>query len=142
MASALKRLTAVATAAVATIALAASPAKATDGNNYVFNAGAIGSIGVIHIYDGVYTFGNYDQLLPQGKKSNDWFYTWYRTEGVYIGPGYCADIYKRANDNQSWGTKVVYEGGGSLPYQTNRYYNWMVVPFHKQPGLSCYAGPA
>jgi hypothetical protein len=141
MASALKRLTAVAVAAMTTIAVAASPARAADGN-YVWNAGAIGSLGVIHLYDGDYTHENYDQLLPQGQKSNVKFPTWAYTEGFYVGPGYCAHVYQRAGTSGSWGTKFVFEGGGLPFWASSHLVNYMVVPFHKQPGLSCYAGPA
>ncbi|GIE76509.1 hypothetical protein Aph02nite_24590 [Actinoplanes philippinensis] len=136
MASVLRRVAAVAAAAMTAVALAATPAHATDGNNYIWNIGA-GDLGVMHLLDGVYTHGNYDQLLPQYQKTNSYFPTWKYSEGYYIGAGYCAWEWKRWAENDSWGEPVVVYTTGTQ--WTSRNYNYRVLPYKPAPGLSCFA---
>jgi hypothetical protein len=121
---------------VTAVAVAAAPARATNGNNYILNMGA-GDLGVIHLFDDDYTNGNYDQRLPQYQKTNSYFPTWTYAQGYYIGAGYCAWQWKRWAENDSWGEPVViYLTGQQL---TSRNYNYRILPYKPAPGLSCFA---
>jgi hypothetical protein len=82
-------------------AIAAAPAQAAPGDrNYIENTGTIG-LGVIHIFDGDYTRGNYDVILQPGDRSDQAF-PWSQTQGYYIGPGYCVRIWAKYPGDVRW----------------------------------------
>ena len=117
------RLAAGAAAIVTTLALAPSPAQAAAQKNSVYNGGAYGSIGIMHLFDGNYTHGNYDQLLPENTYSDD-VYPWSFTEGVYIGPGYCAILSNHSPDSAIWQTSIVLTG--PRKYRLDLDWYWKV----------------
>ncbi|MEH0932136.1 hypothetical protein [Micromonospora sp. CPCC 205558] len=72
-------------AALSTAATLGVATPASAASNYIHNATNLG-LGVIHVQDGNYTHGNYDVILPAGRKTTDF---WPTAAGYYIGPGYC-----------------------------------------------------
>ena len=52
----------------------------------ITNVSSVG-IGVIHLGDGSCAHGTYDQILPPGKNTRDYFH-WTEVTGAYIGDGY------------------------------------------------------
>jgi len=73
-----------------TSAAASAPVDTLDAPNWVFNGTAIG-IGVMRYWDGSYTMGKYDAVLPP-RTFSDLHFGWQETRGVYIGPGYRGQI--------------------------------------------------
>jgi hypothetical protein len=85
---------------------AATPVRVqvlAEGTNTIYNYSDVG-LGIIQYWDGNYYAGHYDRVLPPQvrnlngsvryvENSYDYF-GWYTTAGFYIGPGYCADLYR------------------------------------------------
>jgi hypothetical protein len=71
-------------------ASAAEPAETLDAPNWVFNVTLVG-IGVMRYWDGDYSQGKYDAVLPPAEFS-DLHFEWNETRGVYFGPGYRGEI--------------------------------------------------
>lgn len=71
-------------------ASASKPAETLDAPNWVFNGTPIG-IGVMRYWDGDYSHGKYDAVLPSLTFS-DLEFGWNETRGVYFGPGYRGQI--------------------------------------------------
>ncbi|GAA4606501.1 hypothetical protein BJY16_005863 [Actinoplanes octamycinicus] len=135
MAAVLRRVTAAAATVVATLALTSTPVKATpDGRNYVYNGSSLG-LGVMHLFDGHYGSGKYDQVLPAYQRSDVRFPTWSTTEGVYIGPGYCAQISVRWNANLEWNRNPDIRG--PIQLYTDPGYYWKVVQYKARSASSC-----
>lgn len=84
-------LGALAPGAASASAAAAEPAKSLDAPNWVYNATSLG-IGMIRWWDGDYDMGLYDAVLPS-KKYTHIAFGWNEARGVYIGPGYRAQIH-------------------------------------------------
>ena len=121
------RVAAVVAVLASAAAFTAGPAHANDeGTNSVHNVGSYGSIGIMHLFDGNYTRGNYDQLLPEDRWSDD-VYPWSFTEGVYIGPGYCAIMSSSFDGTSRWGTSDLIKG--PIKFKTDRIYFWKVNAF-------------
>ena len=126
----LARLAAVVAAAATVLAFSAGPAQANpSGTNYIQNAGSVGGIGVIHLFDGVYGDGNdlYDVVLPQGRFSSSTF-GWSYTEGFYIGANYCAQMWDRYNAADGW-SRTRGDVRGPVQVYVSRYYYWKIVPY-------------
>jgi hypothetical protein len=124
----LTRLAAVVATAATVVGLAAGPTQANaSGTNYIQNAGSVGGIGVMHLWDGNYGQGLYDVVLPQGRFSSSQF-GWSYTEGFYIGSGYCAQLWDRYNASDGW-SRTTSDIAGPAQVYTSRYYYWKVVPY-------------
>jgi photosystem II stability/assembly factor-like uncharacterized protein len=82
--------------------------------NYIANPGDnlwSGGLGVIHVKDGSYTYGNYDALLPTGTDTYDYF-GWSTTSGWYTGPGYCTIQFRSDDGGSTWTRQVPDLGSG------------------------------
>lgn len=86
------RVVAAAGLATAALAVAAAPAGATIGTNYIVNLSTI-KLGVIHVRDGSYVYGSYDALLPPNQYT-DVNLNWGTTAGWYTGAGYCTQQWR------------------------------------------------
>ena len=121
-----QRVTAVLTITATLVALAGGPAHAnSNGTNYIYNGGVVGGLGVIHLWDGNYTHGNYDVALPQHRFSSAEF-GWSYTEGYYIGAAYCAEVYRKYEAGDLW--EHVASIRGPNQSAVSRYWYWYVVP--------------
>ncbi|MEV0162507.1 hypothetical protein [Nonomuraea fuscirosea] len=77
-------------AAIPAGAAPSSGATALRLESYVSNQSSIG-LGVINKLDGSYTHGNYDAILPAGRRT-DTYLGWNKADGFYSGAGYCSDV--------------------------------------------------
>lgn len=121
------------------VVMSAAPAQAgPDGRNYIWNDGQynVGGIGVIHIWDGDYTQGLYDTVLGQNRYSSSEPIGWSYTEGFYIGPGYCAQIWYEYYQDDDW-TRYSEDIHGPYQYHVSRYWYWMVRPYKAKSSSSC-----
>ena len=69
--------------------------------SYIYNGTSV-PLGVIYARDGNYKYGNYDEILPAYSRTDGSPLYWNQVDGVYIGPGYCAEMYRWDNANPGW----------------------------------------
>jgi hypothetical protein len=131
MASTVKRVAAAAAVTATALALSAVPAHAA--TNTIYNAGTVG-VGVMHLWDGVYGNGSYDQVLPGGWNTLAYF-SWSIAEGFYIGSGYCAQVSRRPSLDAAW-TRLS-DVHGPIQYQVNPAYYIKVVAYRAASSSSC-----
>ncbi|MEO3925253.1 hypothetical protein ABGB07_15485 [Micromonosporaceae bacterium B7E4] len=70
-------------ALTAALLISLTPTAASAASREVRNTGAY-AIGAIQVFDGQYSQGAYDALIPPNRFSG-----WASTAGIYVGPGYC-----------------------------------------------------
>lgn len=129
------RLAAGAAVVVSALALASSPAQAAGTTNYIENMSGI-NIGVMHLFDGDYTNTWYDQLLPAQRRSDRIFPTWSQTQGFYIGPGYCAEMWVKNQYTDGWVHQTQrIKGGYQQP--TDPAYDWRVRAYPTPSSGNC-----
>lgn len=124
-----KRLAVMAVAVISALSIpvgaTASP-SAPDGHarplqaNAIYNMSTGYGLGVIHIQDGAYTYGNYDAILPPQSWSDVQF-MWITTAGWYTGPGYCTRQW-RSTDGQTWTPQYPDLGPGQHFIGLSTYY--------------------
>lgn len=141
----LRRFTALALAAVTVLSLGgrAGAAPSTDSQSPKADASAAVSLvlndrdslvglGVMRFWDGVYDRGLYDDVLPQGW-STDLLQRWTETEGIYIGPGYCALLsywdgnewrYGTAHPPGQWRISQTVQGQSVAQWRVSIVYEW------------------
>lgn len=62
--------------------------------SYIYNdIDSPGGIGVINVWDGNYTYGQYDAILPRNQRTDGYPLYWTQAEGFYIGAGYCGRLW-------------------------------------------------
>lgn len=102
--------------------------EAADPVSYIWNhSSSQAGIGVMNVWDGSYVHGLYDAALPVNQRT-DTHFGWARAEGIYVGPGYCADLWFFNGSVWQYGTT---HGPGqwrvsqSIPGQNvARWYAW------------------
>jgi hypothetical protein len=109
-------------------ASAAAPLEGYIYNRDSWGAGYGIGIGVISDFDGSYTYGRYDRVLPS-KQRTDRAWGWPRAQGFYIGPGWCANLAEyKAGKWRVVGTK--YSGIHYLPKVAGEQIaRYMIDPF-------------
>ncbi len=132
MASVVKRVAAAAVVTATSLALSAAPAHAA--TNTIYNGGSVG-VGVMHLWDGVYGNGAYDQVLPAGWNTLAYF-SWSIAEGFYVGSGYCSQVWRRPDLDSDW-TRAGSDVHGPKQYQVNPAYYWKVVAYRAASSSSC-----
>lgn len=132
----MKRFRWLAVLAIAIVFAAAGPAvanastishtgvspHATSFTNYILNGSSSNvGLGVIHVRDGNYTFGNYDEVLQVGTDTNLAF-GWATTAGWYTGPGYCTQQLRSDDGGHSFTRQSPDLGPGQHFIGSNTIY--------------------
>ena len=77
-----------------------SVAPAVD--SYLYNDRHNPGVGVIHVWDGDYTYGQYDAVLPPDRRTDGTPLHWTQVEGFYIGAGYCGRLWIFNSISNNW----------------------------------------
>jgi hypothetical protein len=128
-------------AVAVTVALfgVAGPAQATRGyfTSSIINDDSLargGSLGVIHLWDGRYGSSGtakYDYALPPGADTKDDL-RWKEAAGYYLGPGYCAQIWRLNLNTDKWArwSSDAHAGQHQLPDGGPGFPNiWKINPY-------------
>lgn len=100
--------------------------------NYIFNNGRNGTGGIGVSHDNSDRL--YDAVLPAyATTESEWH--WDHASSFYIGPGYCADVFRMQHGHSTW---VSYadglRGGSGVEVPTDYNYDWQVQPYKQTNG--------
>ena len=131
--AATRAATPAAARAAAPAAAPAGPMEARSllvGTNTIWNYSDVG-LGIIQEWDHRYLDSHWDVILPAQQRlsgggsivsDSNGYYGWWVTAGFYIGPGYCADLWRHDFGMAGPWSHQGYIGPGEHPIGSNTSY--------------------
>ncbi|WP_430785299.1 hypothetical protein [Actinoplanes sp. G11-F43] len=111
-------------------AAAAAPAHAA--TNYIYNDPALHSVGIGVGYSGEHL---YEGILEPGKRTSQAPLYWGYARTIFIGAGFCAQLWKGSPGDWARARSDIKGPGGESNLALNT--NWRVVPYKARSSSSC-----